>query len=580
MSRLTLWFPLLLGALCLPDHALAAPPANDDWANRIVISPASVLAPGGYSDSQSSINEATTDASDPLLPCKNGDPAQRGNTVWYSLRLSGVGSAHYLNLSALGYDSILAIYTGAPGSFRPVAGGCNDDGASGFASALAGTRLLGETDYSILVARPAQNTNAAELSFSARSAPLYNVTKTADTADGICDADCSLREAISASNAAPGAVLIPAGDYSIARAGGGENANSTGDFDLTTGMALYGASATTTRIIGILNDRVVDLDPGNTLGHTYQLADLTVRRGGGAAFFGFGAGINASSGTAPGNEHLALQRVEVRENTTQLAGGGVRSNGPAVVIDSVIADNLAASDGGGLSFGGDANTRVDVAYSTISGNSSTSGFSGGGGGVHSSSNTYIYNTTVSGNQARNNGGGVLSTLASGRINLIGVTLFGNRADSDGANGGAGGGLRMEGNFGSVINSAFAANRVGVAAVADDCDKSAGLTNITLESNHLEAAASSCGFGAGSGDVLGQPALLGALANNGGATQTHLPQTGSPVIDSGSISQCLSSDQRGVARPQDGDGIGGAQCDKGAVELELALPDAIFANGYE
>jgi CSLREA domain-containing protein len=570
---------LLSCSVFVSAAVIAAPPVNDDWSSRIVIDPSVLLSPGGFADQQATIAEATTDATDPILPCKNGDVAQRGNTVWYSLRFVGAGQNFHINLAALGYDSIVAIYTGAPGAFSPVVGGCNDDGAAGFSSALAGVRLVGETDYSILVARPAQNTNAAALSFSARSAPLYTVSKTADSADGSCDADCSLREAITASNSVPGAVLIPAGDYTLTRAGS-DNSNTNGDLDLTAGMALYGAGAASTRLIGLLNERVIDLDPGNTLGHSFQLRDLTVRDGGGPSLFGFGAGINASSGSTPGNDQLALRAVEVRNNSTQLAGAGVRANGPTVIIDSIIAGNTAASDGGGLSFGGDANTRVDVVNTTVSGNSSTSSFSGGGGGVHSTSNTFIYNSTISANQARNNGGGVLSTTASGRMNLIGVTLVENRADADGANGGNGGGLRIEGNFALITNTVFAGNRVGSGNTASDCDKSAGLSNVTLDSNHLEAATSSCGFSAGTGDLLGTPALLGGLGDNGGNTPTHLPLSGSLVIDSGSTINCLGGDQRGVSRPQDGDGIDGAQCDKGAVEALLSVPDQLFANGFE
>ena len=43
----------------------------------------------------------------------------------------------------------------------------------------------------------------------------FPVTKTADTNDGTCDADCSLREAIDAANTNPGAddVPVPAGTY-------------------------------------------------------------------------------------------------------------------------------------------------------------------------------------------------------------------------------------------------------------------------------------------------------------------------------------------------------------------------------
>ncbi len=53
-------------------------------------------------------------------------------------------------------------------------------------------------------------------------------------------------------------------------------------------------------------------------------------------------------------------------------------------------------------------------------------------------------------------------------------------------------------------------------------------------------------------------LLGPLANNGGPTQTHLPLTGSPAINTGNTT--LTVDQRGTTRPQ------GAADDKGAVEV--------------
>jgi hypothetical protein len=42
---------------------------------------------------------------------------------------------------------------------------------------------------------------------------------------------------------------------------------------------------------------------------------------------------------------------------------------------------------------------------------------------------------------------------------------------------------------------------------------------------------------------------------------------SPVIDAGDNAACPAVDQRGVARPIDGDGDGIAVCDIGAVEYE-------------
>ena len=58
--------------------------------------------------------------------------------------------------------------------------------------------------------------------------------------------------------------------------------------------------------------------------------------------------------------------------------------------------------------------------------------------------------------------------------------------------------------------------------------------------------------------------LGALANNGGPTQTLMPAEDSPLIDSAAASNVLV-DQRGVSRPQ------GAAPDRGAVEREVDVP---------
>src|SRR3989304_5976113 len=58
-------------------------------------------------------------------------------------------------------------------------------------------------------------------------AATFTVTKTADTADGTCDADCSLREAIGAAEAAGGAdtlsfdpAVFPQGTPATIAAGG------------------------------------------------------------------------------------------------------------------------------------------------------------------------------------------------------------------------------------------------------------------------------------------------------------------------------------------------------------------------
>jgi CSLREA domain-containing protein len=74
----------------------------------------------------------------------------------------------------------------------------------------------------------------ALLALSSAGATTLTVTKLTDSADGVCDADCSLREAIIAANATPGLQTVMLGpgthDLSIAPTDGGED---NGDLDIT-----------------------------------------------------------------------------------------------------------------------------------------------------------------------------------------------------------------------------------------------------------------------------------------------------------------------------------------------------------
>jgi CSLREA domain-containing protein len=53
------------------------------------------------------------------------------------------------------------------------------------------------------------------LAGTASADTTFTVTKDANTADGVCDADCSLREALAAADAAPGedTVVVEPGHY-------------------------------------------------------------------------------------------------------------------------------------------------------------------------------------------------------------------------------------------------------------------------------------------------------------------------------------------------------------------------------
>ena len=78
-----------------------------------------------------------------------------------------------------------------------------------------------------------------------RSVPAtFNVTTTLDVIDP-ADGKRSLREAITAANNLAGAdvIVLPAGVYKLALAGAGDDANATGDFDVSGTVTIRGVGA-------------------------------------------------------------------------------------------------------------------------------------------------------------------------------------------------------------------------------------------------------------------------------------------------------------------------------------------------
>lgn len=189
-------------------------------------------------------------------------------------------------------------------------------------------------------------------------AATFTVTKAADTLDGACDADCSLREAVTAANldAIQDVVVLPAGTLRLERSQGAmtlEDANVYGDVDVTGDLVIRGAGAGATTIRSALfsstPDRVLDLVGA---GIDLQLSDLVVSGGVGEYY---GGGIrSADDGT------LALERVVVRENRAQGAaafgyGGGIyKSSGQLTVRDSAIYGNSGVAPG----YGGASSSKL------------------------------------------------------------------------------------------------------------------------------------------------------------------------------------------------------------------------------
>jgi CSLREA domain-containing protein len=251
-------------------------------------------------------------------------------------------------------------------------------------------------------------------------AATFTVTKTADTNDGTCDADCSLREAIAAANAAAGAdtVTVPAGTYTLSIAGAGEDANATGDLDITDDLTITGAGATTTVIDGNGLDRVFDVRGANV---TFE--NVTIRGGltsAGLAFLNEGAGIAARA--SGGSSNLTVRTSRIINNETGSGGGGAISIArpflgaiPTLTIeDSEIANNTAENGGGGVQC---LDCDLTLLRSTISGNTAelTGGVGFGGGGILATGNAatvtanlnrFVDNVASTGSGIYNNNGTV------------------------------------------------------------------------------------------------------------------------------------------------------------------------------
>jgi len=253
------------------------------------------------------------------------------------------------------------------------------------------------------------------------------------------------------------------------------------------------------------------------------------------------------------NGDLTLDHVSVTGNimTTDAGdfwqgGGGIYNGDGAslMLIDSMVSNNSSGWAGGGVySF---FNASTMVLRSTISGNVANDV----GGGMRLLSNAEITNSTISGNQSIGWYGGAFF-LTDGVVDMVNSTVADNVSP-----GGAPAAVFV-GTFGPGSATLNLVNSIVASNLNEGCFLApfgAGAVAINSLGNSVYTDAT-C-FPVGSDLVVGD-ALLGPLADNGGPTQTHALQAGSPAIDAADNTFCPLTDQRGVARD--------AACDVGAFE---------------
>jgi hypothetical protein len=437
--------------------------------------------------------------------------------------------------------------------------------------------------------------------------------------------DCSLREAVinANNNVGPDLILLPAGTYLLTRGGIDEDASSTGDLDLIDAVRLEGAGEDFTIIDGGgpggLGDRILDIH-----GSEAEVADLTIRGG---------SGVQRAGGIYNRSATLTVERSTIASNSATDVAGGVQDLGSGTYIDTTFYDN-EASRSGGL----DVSGATDFIDCRIVGNRALSGGAAGGGGIFAfgeTSLTRLIRTEVSGNSSATDAGGI---LVWGPVEILDSRIVGNSAIDTGGGllvalrlttisgstfsgnlaGFAGGAIDVEGQI-QITNSTLSGNQAGTAAGGIRVAGVGELTNVTIAGNtsaigtammntpvstmtyrntifegscnaaptvtslggNIESPGATCQLsGSDQTNVPAADLKLAPLNFYGGPTPTHVPLQGSVAIDGGTGCPPPDVDQRGQARPIDGDGSAGAQCDVGAVETGLNEYPWLFTDGFE
>lgn len=181
-------------------------------------------------------------------------------------------------------------------------------------------------------------------------------------------------------------------------------------------LTLQGAGAGNTLLSGNNTSRVIGVFGNSTL----TLANLTLANG--------RAPQGESGGGIFNSGRLTLLNSVVRDNFADLDGGGIESFGPNAALtvrNTVIRDNVAAVDGGGIFSRGELEIQNSTLVDNQAGNS--------GGAVYNEGRFTLTNSLIENNRAAplTGLGGGIANLNEATLNLVGSTLRNNAAYSGG-----------------------------------------------------------------------------------------------------------------------------------------------------
>ncbi len=285
----------------------------------------------------------------------------------------------------------------------------------------------------------------------------------------------------------------------------------------------------------------------------------------GAGHNGGGLGIQGL-GTPAAPSSAIIRRSTFSGNRAEVAGGlyllgsalGDETDFSVLVEDSLILDNHTGYWGGGLSVSMAQGDHFVIENSTISGNLVEGATSATYGGVISAFSFdgglfEMRHVTVTDNESEFNSSGLfVSAATQNRVEVHHSVISGNRCSPE-----------AKDCFGEVV--------VDTVSGPNTIEPGGEI------SVNFSLLGSDEGFANTGSDVWFDPDPgLGALADNGGSTLTHLPMPGSPVIDAGDpeFKPPPFFDQRGTGFPR----IVGKRIDLGAVEAPDN--DQLFQDRFE
>ncbi len=235
-----------------------------------------------------------------------------------------------------------------------------------------------------------------------------------------------------------------------------------------------------------------------------------------------------------GTSGVFVNRASVVLNDLTIANGngGISNQGTLTITDCTFSDNSGTDGGAIYNFG-----SLSVIGCTFNGNSAIHG-----GAIYDDGTLTVTNSTFSGNSAID-GGAIYESLLYPTV--TNSTFSGNSATNGGA-------IFVNSGIVFLKNSIVANSPTG-----GNCGF--GPAGFVANQGGNLADDSSCSVPSVSTGSL----VLGSLTNNGGPTQTIALGTGSVAIDATVCDASITTDQRGLPRPDNG----ATTCDSGAYEVQ-------------